>query len=148
MPSEDLKQQIAVFITENNIVGTCAGVLIGLVTKEVVLSLVADIIVPCFILLFMQTHTTFMTNILGAKYKSALNVTNFLSNLITWVLAIVITYFFIQFAFIKLIGASGKKPDKPDKPDKADKADKADNTNNAVAADADGGTDAFTNFRY
>ena len=108
--NSDLKQQIAKFITNNGIVGTCAGVIIALVTKDVVLSLVADIIVPLLIMLFLRTHTTFMTKILGAKYKSKLDVTKFISNLITWVLSIIITYVFIQYAFVMFIGASDKKP--------------------------------------
>ena len=108
--NSNFQQQLAEFITNNGIVGTCAGVIIGLVTKDVVLSLVADVIVPLCIMLFLRMHTTFMTKILGVKYENKLDVTKFISNLITWFLAIILTYLFIQYAFVKLIGASDKQP--------------------------------------
>jgi hypothetical protein len=39
---------------------------------------------------------------------NALNITKFIGCLITWILASICTFIFVQYAFVKLIGASGK----------------------------------------
>jgi hypothetical protein len=46
------------------------------------------------------------------KKDSVLNITKFVSNFITWILAIIITYFFIQYAFFKLLGVQQKEKEK------------------------------------
>ena len=102
----DFKRQLAFFISENRIVGTVAGVTIALVSKDVILSLVADVVIPVILIIFMKFKFTVITDFLDAKHKGILNITKFISTFITWILAIIITYVFVQYAFIQLIGVS------------------------------------------
>jgi large-conductance mechanosensitive channel len=80
-----------------------------LVTNDVVLYLVADIVVPLIVILLVRLNIKSVTAVLPGKGKSTLNITNFISSLISWLLGIIITYFFIQYAFIKLLGVKEKK---------------------------------------
>jgi len=105
----DLKNELGDFISRNGIIGLSAGVIIGLVTKDVVLSLVTDIVVPLFVILLVRLNIKSLTNVLPGKGKSTLNVTNFISCLISWFLGIVLTYLFIQYAFIKLLDIKDPK---------------------------------------
>jgi len=105
----DVKAQIADFINKNNIVGLSAGVVIGLVTKDVVLSFVTDIVVPLIVIGLVKMNIKSITVLLPGKGKNTLNVATFISYLISWFFGIIITYFFIQYAFIKFLGAKEKK---------------------------------------
>lgn len=101
------RKQLADFITNNRIIGFSAGVIIGLVTKDAVLSLVEDIIVPLIVILLVRLNIKSLTKILPNK-NNGLNITKFVSSLITWILAILCTFFFIQYAFVKFLGAKEK----------------------------------------
>ena len=46
---QDVYNQLKKFIADNSIVGTAAGVIIALATKDVITSLVSDIIIPLVI---------------------------------------------------------------------------------------------------
>jgi large-conductance mechanosensitive channel len=105
----DFKNELGDFISRNGIIGLSAGVIIGLVTKDVVLSLVTDIVVPLFVILLVRLNIKSLTAVLPGKGKSRLNITNFISYFISWILGMILTYFFIQYAFIKLLGAKEKK---------------------------------------
>jgi large-conductance mechanosensitive channel len=105
----DLKNQIAAFIDKNNIVGVCAGVTVGLVTKEVVLSLVSDLVIPLLILILYRLKIPIITKFMPEKNVHPLNFVKFFGSAVTWILAIVITFLFVQYAFIKLIGVQEKK---------------------------------------
>ena len=48
--------QIKKFVMDNNIVGTSAGVAVGLAAKEGIQSLVNDVIMPAFATLFRYIH--------------------------------------------------------------------------------------------
>jgi large-conductance mechanosensitive channel len=102
----EVKYQLAEFISQNNIVGVCAGVLVGFVTKDLILSFVADIVLPIFVILLLKLNIPCINNLL--KGKSGLNITKFLGSGITWVLALLITYLFVQYAFFKLLGVKDK----------------------------------------
>jgi len=105
----DLKSQLADFINTNRIIGVAAGVTIGLVTKDAVLSLVSDVVVPLIVILLVKLDMKSLTKILPGKGKNTLNITNFISCLISWFLGIIITYLFIKYAFIKLLGIKNEK---------------------------------------
>ena len=47
------------------------------------------------------------------KGKSGLNITKFLGSGITWVIALLITYLFVQYAFFKLLGVKDKNAPPP-----------------------------------
>jgi len=100
----DMKKELADFITNNRIIGVTAGVTIGLVSKYVVLSLVQDIVVPIIVILLLRLKIKKLTAYLPNK-DNGLNITKFISCLITWILAIICTFIFVQYAFIKFFGA-------------------------------------------
>jgi large-conductance mechanosensitive channel len=102
----EFKRQLAAFISDNKIVGTVAGVTIALVSKDVILSLVADVVLPVILIILLKFKFTAITNFLDAKHKGVLNVTKFISTFISWLLALIITYLFVQYAFIQFIGVS------------------------------------------
>ncbi len=99
------------FIADNNIVGTSAGVGVALATKDVIQSLVGDIIIPSVIILLHTLHIDGLTKYLPAK-GTKLNVTDFIKEMITFFLIIIITFVFIKFAFGYLLGVDIKTPDK------------------------------------
>ena len=100
----DMKKELADFITNNRIIGVTAGVTIGLVSKDVVLSLVQDIVIPIIVILLLRLKIKKLTVYLPNK-DNGLNITKFISCLITWILAIICTFIFVQYAFVKLFGA-------------------------------------------
>lgn len=96
---EELKK----FIADNNIIGTCAGVIIALVTKDLILAFVGDIIIPLFIFLFLKLNIKWLTAILPSG-KSTFDFTDFFKQFITWLLTILVTFFIIKATFETLLG--------------------------------------------
>jgi large-conductance mechanosensitive channel len=99
--------QLKQFIVDNNVVGTSAGVCIALATKDVIQSLVGDIIIPIVIILLHSLHID-----LFAKYlpvKGGLNITDFIKQFVTFLFITVISFIFVKFAFGILLGIPGKK---------------------------------------
>ena len=66
---EPIKQ----FILNNGIIGTTAGVSIGMVTNLLIQSLVGDIIVPIIIFLCLKLNLQWLTNILPSQSEFSLN---------------------------------------------------------------------------
>lgn len=100
----EMKNELKSFIMDNNIIGTMAGVAIALYTKDLILSLSGDVIIPLLNKFLLKLNVKFITDILPHKVK--FNITTFFQNFISWVLGIVITYIFIQYAVKKLFGIS------------------------------------------
>ena len=98
------KKELADFITNNGVIGVTAGVVIGLVSKDVILSLVQDIIIPVVVILLIKLKIKSLTTILPNK-DNGFNIIKFVNAFITWLLALICTYLFIQYAFVKLLGA-------------------------------------------
>ena len=106
--------QFKKFIIDNGIIGTCAGVIIALVTKDLILSLVGDIIIPVFIILFLRLNIKSLTAILPGN--SSFDFTNFLKQLVSWIITMFVTYIFIKTAFEGILGVpSEKKEEKKEK---------------------------------
>ena len=103
----DFKKEFANFISENNVVGVTAGVIIGISTKDVVLSCVQDIVVPLITILLIKLNGKIFTKYI--KGKSSLNISSFISNFITWILILIITFFFLTFTFNKLLNVPPKE---------------------------------------
>ena len=102
----EIKYQLADFISKNNVVGVCAGVLVGFVTKDLVLSFVSDVILPVFVILLLKLNVPCINNLF--KGKTGLNITKFFAAGITWIIALIITFIFVQYAFFKLLGVKDK----------------------------------------
>jgi hypothetical protein len=102
-------QQFNKFILDNGIIGTSSGVIIALVTKDLILSFVGDIIIPFIIILFLKLNIKWLTDVLPGK--STFDFTSFFKNLISWIIIMIVTFFFIKTTFEILLGI--KKEDKP-----------------------------------
>ena len=114
------KKDLVDFIIENKLMTYSAGVVVGLVSKDVILSLVQDIIIPIFFIIFIRLKFNTFTKILPRKDKMVnLNITNFVGCLITWVLALFCTFIFVQYTFTYVLGVKSN-PVTKDKPIQAD----------------------------
>jgi large-conductance mechanosensitive channel len=96
------KAQLKKFILDNGIIGAVAGVSIALVTKDIIQSLVGDIIIPLFFFIIMSLNIKSVGKILPGKTE--IDFTNFIKMFITWIITIIITFLFIQIAFKQLLG--------------------------------------------
>ena len=115
----DMKEQLKQFIINNGVIGTTAGVCIALVTKDVIQSLVGDVVIPVIIFILSLLKLKFLINILPKKEKSEINIVNFINQLISWFLVIILTFLFIQYSIKYLLGIDNiadksiKKLEKP-----------------------------------
>ena len=99
------KKELIDFIVENKLMTYSAGVVIGLVSKDLILSLVQDIVIPSFFILFIKLKFDFITKILPHKDKKVqINFINFIGCAITWILALFCTFIFVQYTFVNLLG--------------------------------------------
>jgi large-conductance mechanosensitive channel len=105
---EELKQ----FIVDNSVIGTTAGVCIALVTKDLISSLVGDIIIPSIILICITLNISALTKILPGK--SSFDFTNFFKQFISWFFVLIVTFIFIKVSFGYFLDTSGKKIEKKD----------------------------------
>jgi len=114
---EDFKK----FILENGIVGTAAGVTVGVASKDLILSLSGDIIMPSIILLLQNMNLKSLKNYLPTG-KSQLDFQSFFKNIISWILILLLSYVFVKVTFRYLLGIE-KKPEllKDGKDDKKEK---------------------------
>lgn len=101
----DLKK----FIVDNNIVGTSAGVCVALAAKDGIQSLVGDIIIPTIVMLLHALHIDFLTKYLPVHGKVQLNITDFIKQMVTFILIIIISFVFVKVAFGYLLGVSYTK---------------------------------------
>jgi large-conductance mechanosensitive channel len=95
------------FIIDNGIVGAVAGVSIGISTNEVIKSLVGDIIIPFFIIVFCKLNLKQFTKLLPGRGK--FDFISFLKHFISWIIVLVISFVFLKTAFQNIIGVPLKK---------------------------------------
>ena len=89
------------FIVENRLVGTAAGVTIGISTKELIQSVVGDIIIP-FIYLIISFLGIKKVELLAGKTE--FDTVSFIRQFITWVLSIITVFFFVYYFFMSVVG--------------------------------------------
>jgi|688.fasta_scaffold868007_1 large-conductance mechanosensitive channel len=94
------------FIVDNNIVGTSAGVCVALAAKDGIEALVGDIIIPLIIMLLHALRIDGLSKFLPVNGHSQLNITDFVKQMITFILIIIISFIFVQFAFGYLLGVN------------------------------------------
>lgn len=100
--------QLKQFIVDNNIVGTSAGVCIALAVKDGIQSLIGDVIAPAFVSLLKTLNIPGLAKYLPVGKE--LNIGNFIKQLITFILIIVISFAFVKFAFGYLLGVGTATP--------------------------------------
>ncbi len=107
----EFKENLKQFIVNNGVIGTTAGVCIALVTKDLIQTLISDILMPIVILLLTLIKVKSLIKILPAT--SGLNIIHFVNQFITWIIMIVVTFLFISY-FMSTLGIDKniKKPDK------------------------------------
>ena len=88
------------FIIEIGLIATIAGVGLGIITKDVIQSLVADIIIPVIIILISFLKLKILLNIIPKKNN--LNVLNFVNNFVSCLITI-ITFFFVTYSMKYLL---------------------------------------------
>jgi large-conductance mechanosensitive channel len=112
------KKEFIDFVVNNNLMTYSAGVVIGLVSKDLILSLVQDIVIPGILLLFIKFKFNMLTKILPHKDKKVqINFINFIGCVITWILALFCTFVFVQYTFVNVLGIK-KDANPPVKSDK------------------------------
>ena len=99
--------QIKEFITNNNVVGTTAGVCVALFTKGLITSLVNDVATPALQLLFIKLNFKPVMKLFPKKLN--FNFGNFFQQLTGWLIGLIVTFFFISFSFKYLFGIDGSK---------------------------------------
>ena len=114
MVLENSITNIKQFIVDNNIVGTSAGVCIALAAKDGIQSLVSDIIIPSILILLTGLHVESFKRFLPSNGHRHLNITNFIKQLITFILVIIISFLFVKIAFGYLLGIPDKTVNKTD----------------------------------
>lgn len=106
--------QIKKFVIDNNIVGTSAGVGVGLAAKDAIQSLVNDVLLPSFVTLFRYLNIESASSFLPVGKKAELSIINFIRQMITFVLVVAVSFLFVKLAFDYLLGINSiKKEDKP-----------------------------------
>lgn len=96
------------FITDNNIVGTCAGVCVGLAAKDSINSLVEDVLSPLILISLHGLNIDWITNYLPVNGNSQLNIFKFIKNLSTFFIVIIVSFLFVYVAFFALLGVNSK----------------------------------------
>lgn len=99
------------FVIENNIIGTSAGVCVALAVKDGIESLVGDIVIPGIIILLQMLHISALKKFLP-NGNTRFKFTNFIKQLITFILVIVISFVFVQFSFTYLLNIKKDEPKK------------------------------------
>jgi large-conductance mechanosensitive channel len=106
--SNSFFDQLKQFIVNNNIVGTTAGVCIGIVTKDLITTFVGDIVIPLFLMICIKLNIKSLTKILPSG-KSSFDFISFIRELVSWVIILIISFLFIRIAFVGLLGIPDNK---------------------------------------
>ena len=99
---QQFQTEFKTFIVDNRLVGTVAGVTMGITTKDLIASLVGYIIVPFFYLILFQIGIK--KNIELLPGKTTFDYINFIRQLITWTISIIAIFFFVYYFFMSVIG--------------------------------------------
>jgi large-conductance mechanosensitive channel len=105
------KEEFKHFIIDNNIIGTSAGVCVALAAKDGIQSLVGDIIIPAIILFLRTLHIDILTKYLPIKGSTQFKITDFVKQMITFILIVIISFVFVKITFGYLLGINIKKND-------------------------------------
>lgn len=107
------KEELMNFLVENKVIGTVAGVGIALASKDLIQSMVGDVVFPSIYYVLLKMHGKYFTKILPDNTK--FDLPNFIKHLISWIFIIIITYFFVTIVFKMLLGVNASPAKKEDK---------------------------------
>lgn len=100
-------KNLTTFIANNNVVGTTAGVCIGIATKELIQSFVGDVIIPGVITLSFMLKLDSITK--KFPFNNEFNMQTFVKMFITWIFVIIVTFIFIKVSFGMFLGVDVEK---------------------------------------
>ena len=98
----DYNAQFKTFILNNNVIGTTAGIIAGMCIKDVILSFISDIFVPLLTLLLLRLNVDWITKYL--PNGNQFDITNFIKQLITFIICLYIGFLIIKITFENLLG--------------------------------------------
>lgn len=100
--NNQFKQQFKNFLVNNGVVGYTAGVCVAVSTKDVITSMVSDLLIPGIIALLLTLDVKYLHKVLPKN--TSVNLEQFIKMFVSWIFVLITTYFFITFAFHKLFG--------------------------------------------
>jgi large conductance mechanosensitive channel len=109
--------QLKKFIVDNTIVGAISGIAIGLFFTQLVTSLVGDIVIPGLVLLLIKLRFKYIERVFSEKKEQQLNFTSFIKHFISFIVGTIVTFFFVQAAFMYLIGVDTSRTTPTTTPD-------------------------------
>ena len=94
------------FIKDNNVVGVAAGMIIALAAKDLITTIIGNIVVPGLNLFLLTLNFKELSKFLPGKdsVKSRVDFIPFISALLSFILTLVITFLFILYTFNILLG--------------------------------------------
>lgn len=95
------------FVISNNILPTTAAITIAFSSGIMIRSLIGDIIVPIIYGLFI---TSMKTKSLKSAFASitAVNISTFIKEFISWLMVIAVTFILIEYVFIRWLKTDNK----------------------------------------
>ena len=90
----NFKSQLETFLVDNKVMGYTAGFCIALVTKDLIQSLISDIFIPIILILVSFIKIKAIINILPKS--NGLNIIQFINQIVTWFIMLIVTFLFIQ----------------------------------------------------
>jgi len=109
MQSQDLGQ-FKKFIVDNNIVGTSVGVCVGLAAKDLIQSIVGNIIIPALLITLQKFNIDFVKKYLPSNGKNSLDVASFIKQAVTFTLVILTSFIFVKVVFGYLLKVDDVNP--------------------------------------
>ena len=94
------------FIKDNNVVGVAAGMIIALATKDLIYTIIGNLVVPGINLFLLTLNFKSLSKFLPGKdsVKSKIDIIPFINALLSFILTMIITFLFILYTFNILLG--------------------------------------------
>jgi large-conductance mechanosensitive channel len=102
--------EVQKFIVDNNIVGTSVGVCVGLAAKDLIQSIVGNIIIPALLIPLQKFNINFVKKYLPSNAKNSLDVASFIKQAVTFALVILTSFIFVKVVFGYLLKVHDVKP--------------------------------------
>jgi len=94
------------FIKDNNVVGVAAGMIIALATKDLISTIIGNLVVPGINIFLLTLNFKYLSKFLPGKdsVKSRIDFIPFINAILSFVLTVIITFLFILYTFNILLG--------------------------------------------
>jgi large-conductance mechanosensitive channel len=94
------------FIKDNNVVGVAAGMIIALATKDLISTIIGNLVVPGINIFLLTLNFKYLSKFLPGKdsVKSKIDFIPFINAILSFVLTVIITFLFILYTFNVLLG--------------------------------------------